>query len=330
MPAFSLVRSRKLPGCFKEQKTLDNKEAEPTRGVEPSITPEKLVHASIVNLINVRKCKRPNGEDWLLGMGSCSMVYKAKMGKLDVAVKTSRNDHNLLSEPHLPPQEALQAISKELRMRQMVPFDNRIVQLYGSCSLDGNIFMVLEFMEGGDLRNAMKGHFAPALRWYNHGAGIALDIIKGIQFLHSRNIMHWDLRSSNVLLSKDCDSVKICDVGLARMMSNSIMDSSHNVMTSFTYAAPEVVMCQRSDQRADIFSYGVLLWELITQETPQRGNLRDLQIPQECPQEISDMVAACTSQLASDRPTAQQIIRVMESSMINHQAGYNSQAQEDA
>ncbi|KAL3138988.1 hypothetical protein ABBQ32_005793 [Trebouxia sp. C0010 RCD-2024] len=287
-----------------------------TTSTELGKAPEQLVHASIIPSNDIQLCKRPNGEDWLLGMGAFGMVYKAKMGDVDVAVKTIHRQH---VSPHLTAQQALQAIAKELTILEMIPFDKRIVRLYGSCSLDSNILLVLEFMEGGDLHNALQElSTAPQLSWYINGANVALDVIKGLRFLHSHNIVHRDIKSGNILLSKDCDSAKICDVGLARIMSNtSITSSSHNVMTTFPYAAPEILLCERSNHRADIFSFGVLLWELITQETPQRGNLRDLQVPQECPQVISDVVEACTSQLPMDRPTTQQIIYVIESSMTD-------------
>ncbi|KAL3150426.1 hypothetical protein ABBQ32_000262 [Trebouxia sp. C0010 RCD-2024] len=312
------------------ERHFKNKLSELSRVEDLSTLPEKLVHASIISSKDVKLCKRPNGEDWLLGRGSYGTVYKARMGELYVAVKTIHREH---VSPQLTAQEALRTIAKELTILEMIPFDKRVVQFYGSCNLNGKISLVLELMEGGDLNNALRMNLAaPELSWYNRGARIALDIIKGLHFLHSHNVQHRDIKSGNILLSQNYDSAKICDVGLARIMNNtSITSSSHNIRTTFTHAAPEIIMCKRSDQRADIFSYGVLLWELITQEqVPQRGEMRDFQIPEECPQAISDMVMACHSEKPDDRPTTQEIIRVIESSIADIEAGNNHQLQEGA
>lgn len=67
----------------------------------------------------------------------------------------------------------------------------------------------------------------------------------------------------------------------------------------------------RCDAKADVFSYGVVLWELITQEQPQRGHLRDIEVPTECPQAVAALVDACLDHRAAKRPTTTQIIDVI-------------------
>ncbi|DBB12705.1 TPA: hypothetical protein ACH3X3_005482 [Trebouxia sp. C0006] len=273
----------------------------------------RIVHASIINKDEIYICKIANGEDWLLGMGSYGMVYKAKMGQLDVAVKTIHRQH---VNPQLTSHQALRIMQKELQILESLPFDKHVVEFHGSYTQDDNIYMVLEFMQGGDLKQALRGPLSATLSWYNKGAQIALDVIKGVHFLHCHGILHKDIKSGNVLLSEDFGSAKICDVGLAHIMGDtSLSSSSHYVQTTFTYAAPELLMNERCDERADIFSFGVVVWELITQKHARRGQLREFKVPEECPQAVSDMVCACLDQQAAKRPTAQHIFQVIQTSI---------------
>lgn len=273
----------------------------------------RIVHASIIDKDEIDICKSASGEDWLLGMGSYGMVYKAKMGQLDVAVKTIHRQH---VNPQLTSHQALQVMQKELQILELLPFDKHVVEFHGSYTQDDNIYMVLEFMQGGDLKQALRGPLSATLSWYNKGAQIALDVIKGLHFLHCHGILHKDIKSGNVLLSEDFELAKICDVGLAHIMGDtSLSSSSHYVQTTFTYAAPELLMNERCDERADIFSFGVVVWELITQKHARRGQLREFKVPEECPQAVSSMVFACLDQQAAKRPTAQHIFQVIQTSI---------------
>lgn len=96
--------------------------------------------------------------------------------------------------------------------------------------------------QGGDLRHALKGlgSRAAQLRWHNKGAHIALDVIKGLHFLHSHGVLHRDIKSGNVLLSGDFSQAKICDVGLAHIMG-STSNTGQSVQATFAYAAPEML-----------------------------------------------------------------------------------------
>ena len=97
-------------------------------------------------------------------------------------------------------------------------------------------------IQGGDLRHALKGlgSRAAQLRWHNKGAHIALDVIKGLHFLHSHGVLHRDIKSGNVLLSGDFSQAKICDVGLAHIMG-STSNTGQSVQATFAYAAPEML-----------------------------------------------------------------------------------------
>ncbi|DBA88396.1 TPA: hypothetical protein ACH3X2_004890 [Trebouxia sp. C0005] len=271
------------------------------------------VQAWVINPEQIKICEHPRGGPWQLGSGSFGVVYKAKKGMQDVAVKTI---HSRLVSPHVPVSEAADNIDRELQMWKVLSFDKNLVQFYGSCEQDGKVLLVLEYMEGGDLRHALKGLGSKAaqLRWHNKGAHIALDVIKGLHFLHTHGVLHRDIKSGNVLLSGDYSQAKICDVGLAHIMG-STSNTGHSVQATFAYAAPEMLFNHKCNEKADIFSYGIVLWEIITQETPQRGTLRDIQVPEECPQAIADLVDRCLNESPAARPTAQQIFDIISSTL---------------
>lgn len=258
-------------------------------------------------------CEHPRGGPWQLGIGSFGVVYKARKGTQDVAVKTI---HSRWMSPHVSASEAADNMNMELQMWKTLSHHKNLVRFYGSCEQDGRVSLVLEYMEGGDLRHALKtiDGRAEQLRWHNKGAKIALDVIQGIQFLHSYGVMHRDIKSGNVLLSGDFSQAKICDVGLAHIMG-STSNSGKSVQATFAYAAPEMLFNYRCNEKADIFSYGVVLWEIITQETPQRGTLRDIKVPAECPPEIAHLVERCLDENPVNRPTAEDIVKIINDSV---------------
>lgn len=149
---------------------------------------------------------------------------------------------------------------------------------------------------------------------------VALDIARGLHFLHSRSIVHNDLKSANILLSKD-GTAKIADVGLARVLRHGyVCSSSGGVVGTFAWAAPEVLLGRPVSPKADVYSYGVVLWELATNERPERGMLRPPRIPQECPEEVGRLIDACLSEEPRSRPTMVEVIEVLSGMQRRYEA----------
>ena len=170
-----------------------------------------------------------------------------------------------------------------------------VVSFMGACFLDGEVQLVTELMPAGDLWTALrKGHVS----WSRCGRQIAMDVASGLSYLHSRRVIHLDLKSSNILLrwtggpdeSKDAPSsqgtlepevssckyqAKVSDVGLARIVPESReYISSLGGAGTWNWCAPEVILSQKCTSAADMWSFGVILWELCTQEIPVRGRMR--------------------------------------------------------
>jgi serine/threonine protein kinase len=103
---------------------------------------------------------------------------------------------------------------------------------------------------------------------------VAVDVARGLAFLHARSIADLDVKSPNVLLTP-ARSAKLADFGLARVLLTAA--TAVTACGSFDWAAPELLMggaANKVSSAADIYSFGVILWELATREAPRRGRMR--------------------------------------------------------
>ncbi|GAB4815748.1 hypothetical protein N2152v2_002794 [Parachlorella kessleri] len=238
--------------------------------------------------------KRPDGGDWELGSGGFGQVYKAlRHGVQPVAVKIimPRGD---FGSPAL-----LQARKEIAILRSCRDFN--ILRFVGAYLGPDRTMLVSEFMEGGDL---MKNIAAGRVTWYRRGKKIAMDVAKALVFLHSRRIVHFDLKSPNILLSRD-GTAKVGDVGMAKVLA---MDYVSGVVSTLAWAAPEILWGQRCTAKADIYSFGVVLHEICSGEAPERGRLRDVRVPEDCPEEARTLMLECLEGDPRKRPTAVQLV----------------------
>lgn len=174
--------------------------------------------------------KRPDGSDWELGRGGFGSVYKAWRNKVQpVAVKmlTVRPSHtcgmiahmHVCSPPTLMPSPLVQPGSdvrqitvsdfyKEIALLKACR-DANIVQFQGAYMGADKTLLVTEYLEGGNLfANIAAGRVS----WWHRGQRVMIDVAKGLVFLHSKRIVHFDLKSPNILLARD-GTAKIGDVG---------------------------------------------------------------------------------------------------------------------
>jgi tRNA A-37 threonylcarbamoyl transferase component Bud32 len=242
---------------------------------------------------------KADGSDHVLGHGSYGQVYKGIRGGVqEVAVKVLFDVD----------ERTLRNFIQEISLLKSLNYDRNIVQFYGARLRNGQIpMMVLEFMEGGDLRTAIDDDYNGHLKWNMKGFSLALDIVKGIHFLHSHNVIHSDLKTSNVLLDRSKSTAKISDVGLARVMEKKQYRSSDEHAWTFVYAAPEMLMGRACSAASDVYSLGVCLWELVMREMPLRGRLSKPKCPQDCPQPVADLITQCLKTDPELRPTAREV-----------------------
>lgn len=180
-------------------------------------------------------CLDNTGERVVLGRGGFGTVYRGVLNAVQhVAIK-------VLQDPGV---DCLAAMHREVAMLRYVTRCREVVQFYGTCTEGDTMMIVSEVLEGGDLRAALSGPHQDELAWDRQGRTLALDIARGLCFLHANNVIHRDLKSKNVLLTADWGAAKIADVGLAAVHNEGYLSANGPVGT-LAWAAPELLMGQR-------------------------------------------------------------------------------------
>ncbi|KFM25701.1 putative serine/threonine-protein kinase [Auxenochlorella protothecoides] len=198
-------------------------------------------------------------------------------------------------------------ILKTCRSKYIVSF-----MAMGTDPVSGNTLLFMERALGGDVWSGLR---AKRLDWHRQGWRIALDVARGLVYLSIRKIVHNDLKTSNILLD-DYGSAKITDVGLARMLPATFTDPLYNRQReggTFNWCSPEVILGLRTTAQSDMYSYGVVLWELVTSEIPKRGKMRPIRVPEECPEAVVNLMEACWSAEPKSRPRAEEAVRILSS-----------------
>lgn len=183
--------------------------------------------------------------------------------------------------------------------------------------------ILTDFMSGGCLFTRLhKGPMLDPTQLTITALGVAC----GMQYIHEKNMLHRDLKSLNVLLDAD-DYPKICDFGISRTMPDDPKLLTGGAGTS-QWMAPEVIASKPYSQKADVYSYGILLWELLTKDVPFHG-LKEVQvamavlnqdrrplIPQSCPPALGQLIRVCWDRDPNKRPEFKTIAKAFQSGKI--------------
>ncbi len=197
----------------------------------------------------------------LLGKGGMGAVYKARQRGLDrvVAVKI------------LPPEVGRDPAFAERFTREAKALAHlnhpHIVTVYEFGQVDGLYYLVMEYVDGVNLRQAIQSaSLAP-----KDALAIVPQICDALQFAHDEGVVHRDIKPENILIDKR-GRVKIADFGLAKLLGQEPihqLTAAHQVMGTLRYMAPEQMEGARDvDHRADIYSLGVVFYELLTGQIP--------------------------------------------------------------
>ena len=197
-----------------------------------------------------------------LGHGGMARVYRAYHPQLDryVAIKVLRTD--LVEEA-----DFLVRFRREARAVAALRHPN-IVQVFDSDVQDDVYYMVLELLEGDTLKTRLNDYRSRSEQMpLGEMVRILLDVLDGLAYAHSEGMIHRDIKPGNVLLTKRGQAV-VADFGIARIVGGTHHTVSGALMGTLHYMAPEQGLEGRSDARSDIYSLGIVLYEMLTQRTP--------------------------------------------------------------
>ncbi|XP_053733938.1 mitogen-activated protein kinase kinase kinase 20 isoform X2 [Synchiropus splendidus] len=240
------------------------------------------------------------------GGGSFGSVYRARWTSQDREVAVKK----------------LLKIESEAEILSVLSHRN-IIQFYGAILESPNYGIVTEYASGGSLYDYLSSDASEEMDM-DHIMTWAVEIARGMHYLHSEapvKVIHRDLKSKNVVLGGD-RVLKICDFGASKFLTHT---THMSLVGTFPWMAPEVIQSLPVSETCDTFSYGVVLWEMLTREIPFKG-LEGLQvawlvveknerltIPRGCPVRFGELMSKCWRTEPKERPVFRQILSTLES-----------------
>ena len=197
-----------------------------------------------------------------IGTGGMALVYKAHDNVLDrnVAIKALRENFDHESA-------VVSNFIKEARSSASLVHPN-VVSVYDVCEYDGLNYMVMELVNGKTLKEYIKKN--QHLPW-QESCNYAIQIGQGIQAAHERNIIHRDIKPQNIIMDSS-GTLKVTDFGIAKAMESDKAIAGGTAMGSVHYISPEQARGGYTDFRSDIYSLGIVLYEMLAGRVPFDGD----------------------------------------------------------
>ncbi|CAL5043622.1 unnamed protein product [Urochloa decumbens] len=253
-----------------------------------------------------------------VGLGSFGEVYRGEWHGTEVAVKKFLQQ-DISSD-------ALEEFRTEVGIMRRLRHPN-VVLFMGAVTRVPHLSIVTEFLPRGSLFRLI--HRPNNQLDERRRLRMALDVARGMNYLHNSTpvIVHRDLKSPNLLVDKNW-VVKVCDFGLSRIKHNTFLSSRSTAGTA-EWMAPEVLRNEPSDEKCDVFSYGVILWELCTLLQPWEGmnpmqvvgavgfQQRRLDIPGSVDPAVAEIIKKCWQTDPRMRPSFSEIMAALRPLLKN-------------
>lgn len=253
-----------------------------------------------------------------VGRGGMGIVYKARDRETGEVVALKVLKPEISADPAV-----MQRFKNELRLARKITHKN-VCRLYEFNRVGDLAYITMEFVEGESLRALLKRNGSPDLKTI---LNLARQIADGLQEAHNQGVVHRDLKPENVLVMPG-GGVKVMDFGIARSLDANTLTLT--LVGTPAYMAPEQAKGLRADHRADIYSFGLMLYEMVTgtptfqADTPMAMLLQQIQETPRPPQEItpslpsrlSRLILRCLEKDPSNRfATTEELVRELGSDL---------------
>ncbi|VFQ73424.1 unnamed protein product [Cuscuta campestris] len=247
--------------------------------------------------------------------GRHSRIYRGIYKQRDVAIK-------LISQPEEDGDLASfleKQFSSEVALLLRLRHPN-IITFVAACKKPPVFCIITEYVPGGSLRKYLHQQ-EPYSVPFGLVLKLALDIARGMQYLHALGILHRDLKSENLLLDDDM-CVKVADFGISCLESQC--GSAKGFTGTYRWMAPEMIKEKPHTRKVDVYSFGIVLWELLTaltpfdNMTPEQAAFAVCQknarppLHSECPMAFQNLVNRCWASNPRKRPHFKEIVTILE------------------
>lgn len=249
--------------------------------------------------------------------GAHSRLYHGFYNEKPVAVKVIRQpdgDENEILASRLKKQ-----FNREVTILSHLHHRN-IVQLVAACISPPVFCVITEYLSGGSLRSFLHKR-DPGSVVLKEFVSMALHIARGMEYLHSQGVIHRDLKSENLLFTEDM-CLKIVDFGIACEEVNC--DYLNEDPGTYRWMAPEMISHKPYNRKVDVYSFGIVLWEIATGRIPYEDmtpvqaafavvhkNVRP-KLPENCPLAMAKLIEMCWAQNPEKRPEFWYIVKILE------------------
>jgi len=254
-----------------------------------------------------------------IGNGATSEVFQARDLKTDTIVALKRFHPVLMQDPEL-----VERLRGEVEVLKSLRHPN-VVGLRNEHFADGQYWLEIDFVDGGDLRHWLRQNPATLLE---PRIFILAQIARGLGHAHEQAIVHRDLKPENILVAND-GQVRITDFGLARSIEKVTVTRLGLLVGSLGYMAPEVINGHKAKLKSDLFSFGVIAYEVLTGNPPFLGESPQALIHSICegkyrplkelggrvPPRLAEIIDRCLQTKPEARPAS---IWAVEAELMNH------------